>query len=115
MKVYRLMCNEELNLYLSGNIENIGRCFESKKLANNHRYKQNVKYVHFFRRIKDLELVQSKRNFENLVTFDIPMITLIISQGKGLYNYIKNGKFKQKYVKEYAVDTRFHCGSQATL
>ena len=101
------MSKEELDLYLTGNVEDIGRHFVKGKLANNHKYKNTEKYVHMFRKIKDIDIIRQKRNFEYLVTFDIPMIILMISQGKGLYNYTKKGKFKQKYVKEFAVNTKY--------
>lgn len=100
------MSKEELDLYLSGNIKNIGRCFSKSKLSNNHKYKNGEKYIHMFRNIEDIEIVHQSRNFEYLATFDIPMITLMISRGKGLYDYVKKGKLKQKYIKEYAINIK---------
>lgn len=100
------MCKEELDLYLSGNIKDVGRSFSNPKLSNNHRYKNGEKYVHMFKDIKDLKLVQEQRNFEYLATFDIPMFTLMISFGKGLYSNIKNGKIQSKYIKEFAINTK---------
>ena len=104
MKVYRLMSKEELDLYISGNVEFSGKTFPKKTLSNNHRYRSGEKYVHMFRNLKDIDLIQQSRNFDYLVTFDIPMITLMISSGRGLYSAIKNGKLIQKYAKEYAIN-----------
>lgn len=56
-----------------------------------------------FRNLKDINCIKYNRNFEYLAEFDIPMLTLMISKGKGIYNYIKGGKIKQKYIKEYAI------------
>ena len=101
------MNKDELDLYLNANIKDVGRPFLKGKLANNHRYKQNEKYVHFFSNIKNFEIIHQNRNFEYLATFEIPMITLMISRGRGLYNYLKNGKFKQKYVHEYVINAKY--------
>ena len=59
-----------------------------------------------FKYLKDLELLQENINFEYLVTFEIPLITLMISAGKGLYSTIKGGKYKQKYVREFAINIK---------
>lgn len=107
MRVYRFMSKAELDLFLSKDLKDIGKTFLKGKLANNHRYKSTEKYVHVFRNVKDMDVVHQQRNFEYLVTFEIPLITLMISRGKGLYTYTKNGKIKQKYVKEYAINTKY--------
>ena len=123
MIVYRMMSKEELKLYLNGDIKNIGNIFpnfkfdesvtmEQKMLAyinweerksNNHYYAMNQKYVHFFRRLKDMDYVQFERDFEYLATFDIPTVVLMASKGKGFYKKMKHGKFKYKFVREFAV------------
>lgn len=97
------MNKEELDLFLSQDMQDIGKCFPKGKLPNNHHYKQDTKYIHMFRNLKDINCIKYNRNFEYLAEFDIPMLTLMISKGKGIYNYIKGGKIKQKYVKEYAI------------
>ena len=100
------MCKEELDIFLSGNMDYIGKVFYGYNLSNNHRYKENEKYIHVFKYLKDLELLQENINFEYLVTFEIPLITLMISAGKGLYSTIKGGKYKQKYVREFAINIK---------
>ncbi len=106
MIVYRLMSKEELNLYLSGNIKHIGRCFLKGQLSNNHRYKKDEKYVHMFRRIKDIEFIKYDRDFEYLATFDIPIVTLMISHGKGLYKCFDYDCIPCKNVKEFAINVK---------
>jgi len=107
MLVYRLMSKKELDLFVSKDMNSIGKPFPKGKLSNNHRYKKGIKYVHMFRNLKDINFVRFERDseFEYVATFDIPMITLMISCGKGLYSGVKNGEFKQKYVKEYAINS----------
>ena len=100
------MSKEELDIFLSGNIDCIGKVFYGCELSNNHRYKENEKYIHVFKYLKDLTLVQENRNFEYLVTFEIPLITLMASAGKGLYSTIKGGKYKQKNIREFAINVK---------
>lgn len=108
MLVYRLMSKKELDLFLSGDMNSIGKPFPKGKLSNNHRYKKGVKYVHMFRNLKDVDFIRYNRDeeFEYMVTFDIPMITLMVSSGRGLYSGIKKGEFKQKHVREYAIESK---------
>lgn len=82
MIVYRLMNRKELNLYISGNIENIGNDFSKGRISNNHCYMPNQKYVHMFKRLKDREFIEFERDFEYLVTFDIPMVVLMASKSE---------------------------------
>ena len=109
MLVYRLMNKKELNLHLAGKINEVGGVFQKKdKLSNNHRYKTNGKYIHMFKNLDDLEYVQYEReDFEYLAIFDIPMIVLMASKGKGLYNKLDNGELKYKHIREYAINTKY--------
>lgn len=106
MKVYRLMSKNELDLYLNGKINEIGKSFSNVKLSNNHKYKEGEKYVHFFLNIEDKNIIQEERNFEYLATFDIPITTLIKYYGKGLYCPIQAGTIKQKRLKEFAINVK---------
>ena len=107
MIVYRLMSKNELDLYLSGNVEDIGRSFRKGKLSNNHEYKIGERYVHMFKRIKDIDYIRFERDhFEYLATFDIPIITLMISHGKGFYKCIENNRIKHKHINEYAINIK---------
>ena len=60
-----------------------------------------------FKRIKDIDYIRFERDhFEYLATFDIPIITLMISHGKGLYKCIENDRIKHKHINEYAINIK---------
>lgn len=105
MRVYRYLCEEELKAILDGEMKNIGRRRFNNN-SNNHHYKPGVKYLHFFKHLKDLQDIRMiKENEDNTFyvgVFDIPLPTLLAYSGKGYYeahgydvNYIT--------IREYAV------------
>ena len=105
MRVYRYLCEEELKAILDGEMKNIGRR-RFNNHSNNHHYKTGVKYLHFFKHLKDLQDIRMiKQNEDNTFyvgVFDIPLPTLLAYSGKGYYeahgydvNYIT--------IREYAV------------
>ena len=106
--VYRLMSKEELDLYLSGDIEKIGKCFTKGKRPNNHKYKPNEKYVHMFRRLEDIEYIKRISEFEYVAAFDIPMLVLLSSVGIGYYYKIDSGYdyYDDKKLIEFAINTK---------
>ena len=107
MIVYRMMSKEELDLFIIGDMKKIGKSFLKEfKLSNNHKYKENEKYIHMFRSLKDMEYVQFGRDFEYIAIFNIPMIVLMSSRGKGLYKKFSKGKLKYKYVREFAIEAQ---------
>lgn len=103
MIVYRLMNKIELSFYIDGQIDKIGKIFPKHRLSNNHKYRTDKKYVHMFRNLKYIDYIQYDRDYEYLATFDIPMIVLMESRGKGFYKKVHNGKFKFKFVREFAI------------
>lgn len=96
MKVYRFMSEAELKMYFSGQTNKVGHCYERKSInsPNSFNYKENTRYVHFFRKLKDVKLIkqeyldqgklpQNERYF--IACFDIPLKLLINSIGVGVY------------------------------
>ena len=114
MKVYRFMSEDELKMYFNGKCAEIGSIFShyTGKRFNNFKYKKGMKYVHFFKRLKDVyrikhemceqELKSNKRYF--IGCFDIPKTLLSYCKGKGRYVITKDDNTKSEiYVQEYAV------------
>ena len=108
MLVYRFMSKKELDLFLSGDMEKIGNTFVGNgyERCNNHDYKNEEKYIHIFRYIKDFDYIYAVSKFEYFIAFDIPMVTLMSSRGRGYYELNKHGKTKSKSVREYAMNTK---------
>jgi hypothetical protein len=114
MKVYRFMNEDELKMYFNGKCAEVGSVFShyTEKRFNNFRYKKGMKYVHFFKRLKDVyrikheifeqELKSKKRYF--IGCFDIPRPLLSSCKGKGRYVIEnENGGTSECYVQEYAI------------
>lgn len=100
------MSKQELDLYLTGNMKDVGSSFLKGKLANNHRYKKGENYVHLFRNIKDINFIKHKRKFDYIAVFDIPLITLMISYGRGYYTKLNKGFLQCKYINEFAINSK---------
>ena len=90
MKVYRIMNIKEYELYKAGDLEKLGGYFYGQTLPNNHRYKQDVKYLHFFknkhaidRYFRSIEF--TKDNNYVLGTFNIPFNKLVLHCAQGKY------------------------------
>lgn len=115
MKVYRFMNEMELRMYFSGQTQEVGRVMKLDRCGNNHNYKKNTKYVHFFKRLKDVYYIKQHCDFNNrynkdmryyIACFDIPKN--ILNAGQGHYyrehfsGYEHPGTVK---VAEYAVES----------
>ena len=90
MKVYRIMTERELNNILAENYAEIGSCYNNKsyKGSNNHHYKKNIKYLHFFKYKSSLSYMEQylRKSYQYYVCcFDIPYSVLIKGLGKGNY------------------------------
>lgn len=92
MIVYRYVSESELKLWLSGEINCLGNanCGTNFYSCNTHKYKQGVRYLHFYRNNKILKELQreycdSKENYY-ICEFDIPLIVLLTGVGFGYYN-----------------------------
>ncbi len=129
MKVYRYLSQNELNSILENNISAIGCKYspnEEYKRINNHKYKTDVKYLHFFKHKKDcdrVKFISKGKDIEfYIVEFNIPITTLIQHIGCGYYNAhgynvnlekaiefaIPTSKFKSEYLLSYVRDEVHH-------
>ena len=105
MKVYRYVGEGELNQFLRGAFNNTGttRCYG--KNCNNHHYRKDVPYLHFFKDKSSIEFMRYiYRNSANtfyICTFDIPKHLLLFTTGKGFYPTDHFGNLEA--CREYAI------------
>jgi len=92
MKVYRFLFEDELKKILNKETTKIGSVYNAKKskiLYNTFRYKEGVKYLHFFKDKKDCVLARNLHSDNTqkayICTFDIPTIFLLVHSGTGYY------------------------------
>ena len=112
MRVYRYLSEQELNKFLSGDTSTLGAEFYSKKkskeFCNNHHYKKDVKYMHFFKEFDDMQQIKQLYKEYNgnfyYCSFDIPRLVLFFAAGKGFYEP-KGYDFDFTVMKEYAIRT----------
>ena len=107
MVVYRYLSKRELDAFVEGDMESVGaEYYESeKRFSNTHKYKEGVKYLHFFQSLGDLKHIAKVRdqNKEHFVAqFDIPIMTLIRCAGKGYYE-TSGYDVSFESVREYAI------------
>lgn len=118
MKVYRYLPESELNSILNGETKNVGNVFIRRKeftkrtsvLPNNHKYKNNEQYIHFYKKLQDIEhrrkeLRTSEENYY-FCCFDIPRLVLFMAAGKGYYNSLHGYDYYTETVREYAVNIK---------
>ena len=124
MKVYRYLRKQELDAILKNNISDIGQEYinDNYKEINSHHYRKNVKYLHFFKNIEDIEKLK-KEDFVQpdeyyICEFNIPLYILLPGIGSGYY--IGHGfdlpndtalefkipahKLKSSFLKSYTLD-----------
>lgn len=125
MKVYRFLSEDELKMYFSGKTAEVGHCYKNakNKMVNSFSYKPNTKYVHFYKRLKDIRHIKEdlfrnhKEEIENdknpqkyyIACFDIPFKLLSRNSGKGNYIKIHEGKgyITEESAIEYAIESKF--------
>ena len=129
MKVYRYLSQPELDAILSNDTSSIGKDYERNddyKRINSHRYKQGIKYLHFFKNKDDCRRIKSLHEGKPVefyfAEFDIPFTVLIPHIGYGRYDArgyrvdietvtefaIPVSKFKPKYLTGYEIDQSHH-------
>lgn len=92
MKLYRYLSEEELEKIQAGEIEKIGFFYNDRKKfkrVNNHRYKQNIKYLHFYFDKKEISRIKFAR-FKGgdvcyVCEFNIPFYVILPYIGIGIY------------------------------
>jgi len=119
MRVYRCLDENEFKHIVQGDTENIGSFFAKQK-SNTHRYKDKVRYLHFFRNINDFQHIQNIKDSTKmyLCEFDIPLKILFTHFGVGYYvasgydcDYnsiyefaIPSKLFNSSFLRSYAID-----------
>ncbi len=105
MRVYRYMCEAELKAFLEGDMEKLGST-KVNNASNTHKYKQGVKYLHFFKNVEDLRSIRgikaSLKDNYYIGLFDIPISILAMGMGKGYYNG-RGYDIDHVAVREYAI------------
>ena len=66
MKVYRCMCEEELNKILNHDLENIGNFFD-ERYSNTFKYRKNEKY----KKNKAAKLFENTTDDEDYDSYDV--------------------------------------------
>lgn len=115
MKVYRFLSKKELDIILQGQTQQLGNFFYGRDLSNSNKYKEGVKYIHFFRKKSSIEYIKQVRTAEAKTSnhknvecyvceFDIPITKLIFNTGIGTYNELSG--YGQLSLIEFAIDAR---------
>ena len=101
--VYRFISEREKRAIEANDLSKIGRTWNSNTFGNNHKYKQNTRYIHFFDNKNDAKLLYKELGFskEYLCTYSIPAKILKKHQGNGYY--MVKGYEIVDTVKEYAI------------
>ncbi len=118
MKVYRYLSETELNSILNGKTNNVGNIFIKRReftkktsvRPNNHKYKNNEQYIHFFKNLQDIEHRRSelRTSDENyyFCCFEVPRLVLFMAAGKGYYSSLHGYEHYIETVREYAVNIK---------
>jgi len=124
MKLYRYLSEEELNYIKANEIDKIGSIYNDPeyKRVSTHKYKQDVKYIHFYFSEKEISRIRSLgfqgRNVCYVCEFEIPFYVIFPYIGIGKYDghgyktYLDTvyevalpaKKMKAKYLKSYTKD-----------
>ena len=87
--VYRFLSKEEFDSWIKNDKEKISFPYKEDGLVNcnNHSYRENVKFVHFFKNLSDAHTVclSMKEDIQHLCKFEIAKKILTHFEGKGKY------------------------------
>lgn len=126
MIVYRYMCKEEYDNIMKLDFDNVGGVYKTREASNTFRYKRSEKYLHFYKEMEDMEVMQHFYFKDGkdyyYCSFDIPVSVLLKSMGKGYYlssgydvDYIEKrefaipvSKFNPKWIREAILDEKKH-------
>ena len=111
MVIYRYLSNEEIKGILYRAKVQLGQIPTAVQMASSKKYKKGEKYLHFFRDLKDLSIVQSLDNSPQgkfIGKFDIPMRFLLAGVGVGQYTGTPiEGTDKFVVMKEFAMELKY--------
>ena len=106
MIVYRYLTDKELKNFLKGNTWDLGARPTAEQLDNCKRYQAGVRYIHFFKNLRDLPKIQSidsDPKGKYIGMFNMPMRFAVGGNGIGEYF----GKIEgASQIKEFAVEVR---------
>jgi len=106
MIVYRICSKDEIEMIFRDKLfHNIGNFFEINKNTNTHLYKNNKKYIHFFKDFNSIFYLDTTPDMF-ICTYDIPNYLLGKHYGEGFYLDCFNCRSLQK-VSEYAIENEF--------
>ncbi|MBE7075260.1 MAG: hypothetical protein E7376_04710 [Clostridiales bacterium] len=106
MLVYRRLSKSEFLNIKTGLKCHLGTECSKSKLANNHKYKKGVKYLHFFKNKGDVYRIrqyQTKPVPYYICTFNIPNKILEKCKGRGKYD-AGGYDYATTWVTEYAIN-----------
>lgn len=110
MRVYRCLCEEELNKILNHDLAEIGNFFDEKS-SNTFKYRKGEKYIHFFKSMKNCEHIKDFNWFLEggkffICTFNIPISLLIKNAGFGYYYPVgyKNSSGYDDFIVQRALE-----------
>ncbi len=110
MILYRVCGESEKNDLINKSLESIGKYgseyLDDKIRCNNHRYKRDTKYMHFFESIYDI--FYAYWDFTYLCVYEIPDNIALKYKGLGYYYDLINFK-ELKSINEYAIDIKDMC------
>ncbi len=110
MIVYRYLTRDELYNLLYKMKYEIGERPSELQMASSRKYKKGVKYLHFFKKLEDLPVIQGLRKSPQgcfVGMFDIPTRDLLGGYGVGEFTGTPiDGTDKFVVVKEFAVELR---------
>ena len=105
MLVYRICNNNEISKILTNkSLNEIGKKYHTNKLINTHNYKNNIKYIHFYKDFNSIFYLNTNKNFY-ICTYNIPDNILDNCIGIGYYldrEFLRN----IENVYEYAIDSK---------
>lgn len=107
--MYRYLTNEELAYFQKGKARQLGALPSSENVEASKKYKPDVKYLHFFKNIKDLPRVQEIEKGSGsgyIGEFDLPLRIAISGNGVGQY-FSKSKTGNSQPIKEVAIESKF--------
>ena len=104
MLVYRLCQEKEINEIMDNkSFDNVGRHYTVNNRVNTHNYRDDKKYLHFFKD-RDSIFYCSTSSGNYICTYDIPNDVLL--EGKGIGHFLDRISFKHlQDAEEYAIIT----------
>lgn len=89
MIVYRYTTKEEIIKFLNGEMNEVGSVYKGKIENNTHHYKLGERYVHFFKNLRQINVLRKYKKYQKdmyVAKFNIPLLTLAKCSGKGYYD-----------------------------